>query len=109
VNIRSIGPNLVFAPQADPGDGLLDVVLVPAEDKDKLSEYFQDEQEDNLSHPGLATHRGRHLQVQGEGTEFHLDDRPWPDPGAQASCRQPFSVEVRVIPQALVFLVPSSG
>lgn len=28
MNIKSVGPNLMLAPQADPGDGLLDVVLV---------------------------------------------------------------------------------
>ncbi len=28
MNIRSIGPNLRLAPDADPGDGLLDIVLV---------------------------------------------------------------------------------
>ncbi|HZG00055.1 MAG TPA: diacylglycerol kinase family protein, partial [Chitinophagales bacterium] len=33
LNIKSIGPNLYLAPDADAGDGLFDVVLIPEEDK----------------------------------------------------------------------------
>jgi diacylglycerol kinase (ATP) len=105
MNIRSIGPNLFLAPGADPGDGLLDVVLIPSEEQDKLREHLRDQTEDNLGDPCLTLHRGKHLQVQGEGGEFHLDDRSWPD-DRKASAQRPFSVEVRVNPKTLMFLVP---
>lgn len=42
MNARSIGPNLRLAPAADPGDGLLDIVLVSADDRAKLNEHLQD-------------------------------------------------------------------
>jgi diacylglycerol kinase family enzyme len=36
MNIRSIGPNLCLAPDADHGDGLLDVVLVSNEERENI-------------------------------------------------------------------------
>ena len=108
MNIRSIGPNLFFAPEVDPGDGLLDVVFVSSGDRDKLSEHLRDQSEENAGYPALPVHRGKHLQVQGKSIEFHLDDRPWPD-RENARPDQPFTVEVQVIPRALKFLVPTPG
>ena len=106
MNIRSIGPNLFLNPTANPGDGLLDVVFVRAEEQHKLNEHFQDQPRDDQDYPNLLIHRGKHLQMQGKGVEFHLDDRIWPDQD-QTTGDQSFLVEVRVDPQALVFLVPA--
>ena len=42
MNIRFVGPNLPLAPDADPHDGLFDVVLVDADDRRALQAYVRD-------------------------------------------------------------------
>jgi diacylglycerol kinase (ATP) len=103
MNIKSIGPNLGLAPNADPGDGRLDVVLVCPEHHDRLKEHFQAETKQQTA--TFAIKRCEHLQIQGEQPELHLDDRPWPGP-KQASKYMPYTVDVRLQSKALVFLVP---
>ena len=41
MNIREVGPELRLAPGADPGDGLLDVVLIAEEQRDALRAYVE--------------------------------------------------------------------
>ena len=41
LNIRFVGPNLPFAPQANPSDGLLDLVLVSEAERESLLAYVQ--------------------------------------------------------------------
>ncbi|MEO8627522.1 MAG: hypothetical protein ABI612_05390 [Betaproteobacteria bacterium] len=36
MNIQRVGPNLFIAPDADPGDGLFDVVLLAEDERAKL-------------------------------------------------------------------------
>jgi diacylglycerol kinase (ATP) len=40
MNIRSVGPNLILAPDADSGDGWLDLVLAGPEDRHQLQAYL---------------------------------------------------------------------
>src|SRR5207302_1580951 len=40
MNIRHVGPSLELAPNGDPSDGFLDVVLVTPSDREKLSQYI---------------------------------------------------------------------
>jgi diacylglycerol kinase family enzyme len=104
MNTRSIGPNLVLAPEAVRGDGLLDVVLVPTVERDQLIEYLRDQPQKGQNNPALAVHRGRRLQIKGREGEFHLDDRPWPDQDKRPT-DHPFLIEVDVKHKALHFLV----
>ena len=41
MNIREVGPELALAPSADPGDGLLDVVLIADEHRDALRAHVE--------------------------------------------------------------------
>ncbi len=40
MNIRSVGPNMVLSPYADPGDGEFEVVMVPEAHKEKFAEFI---------------------------------------------------------------------
>src|SRR4030095_14742613 len=40
MNIRSIGPNLDLCPDADPGDGVIEVVLVDEAERERLASYI---------------------------------------------------------------------
>jgi diacylglycerol kinase family enzyme len=94
LNIRFVGPNVPFAPDADPSDGLLDVVVVGEDDREPMLAYLE-----NRLHlasgtmPSLRTARARHVElVVPAGVRLHVDDSLWPtgDPLAE-----PMSLEVR--------------
>jgi diacylglycerol kinase family enzyme len=80
MNIREVGPELRLAPTADPGDGLLDVVLIPEEQRDALSAYVEARLAGEAAElPALVAHRGHTLTLRPpSGVPFHVDDDPWP-------------------------------
>lgn len=75
MNTQSIGPNLLLAPQADPGDGHLEVVLVPEQDREKLALYVQHKldgvEEDDYDFHSIT---GKNVYISWEGTHVHVDD-----------------------------------
>ena len=80
MNIRFVGPNLPLAPGADPHDGLLDVVLVGADERPALQAYVRDRLAlAAAALPRLRVVRGRNIRLTApEGTCLHLDDTAWP-------------------------------
>ncbi|HET8562955.1 MAG TPA: hypothetical protein VFM35_03665, partial [Candidatus Binatia bacterium] len=106
MNIKSVGPNLYLAPDADPGDGWLDVVFLPEGERDKLNKYLSDSIEGKHSSPDLPIRRGQHVQIELEGSVIHIDDQVWPDSGSPFLSSSTV-VDVKVICQALEFLVPA--
>jgi diacylglycerol kinase (ATP) len=111
MNIRSVGPNLAFAPRADPGDGLLDVVLVAARDGEPfrahLARYLQGEglsQGEGL--PQVVTvQRCSRIQLTWTGYDLHLDDEPWPG-DRQPRPSERAVIEIGVERHAFTVLVP---
>ncbi len=77
-NIRYIGPNLDLAPGADTNDGLLDVVLIRRGEEDKLSRYLNSCIKRKDAKAKLTVHRGRHLEIEANGSPIHIDDKAWP-------------------------------
>jgi diacylglycerol kinase (ATP) len=62
LNIAMLGPNVPLAPHADPGDGLLDLVLVRAGDAEALAAYARARLEsDPEPRLRLETHRAREV------------------------------------------------
>ncbi|MBL8706541.1 MAG: hypothetical protein JNM30_16940, partial [Rhodospirillales bacterium] len=43
MNLCQLGPNLALAPHADPGDGMLDVVMVRSNEREALRRYLAGE------------------------------------------------------------------
>lgn len=74
MNIRSIGPNLCLAPDADPADGLLDVVLVSNDERERLKQNLSDRLEGKSDCAALNVQRGRHLHIECEYFPIHIDD-----------------------------------
>jgi diacylglycerol kinase (ATP) len=104
MNIRSLGPGLELAPQANPGDGMLDFVFLPAERRAAFMDYLAALREDRHAPPPVVVRRGRRLRLEGNGYDAHIDDRllrtePAP-PGAH------LDIEVSVDAQAVRMLVP---
>jgi diacylglycerol kinase family enzyme len=75
--IQSIGPQIVLAPSADPGDGLLDVVAITERERDALDEYFQHRLDGRTPSLRLPTRRARRVQLGVTGAELHVDAELW--------------------------------
>ncbi|NOT44934.1 MAG: hypothetical protein HOP14_10075 [Acidobacteria bacterium] len=89
--IRSIGPNLVLAHDADPSDGLFSVVVAGEQDRDALMRYFDrrlaaneagTDGEDEEATLRLPVRTARQVTLQSEGP-LHVDDRLFDVPGGQ--------------------------
>ena len=106
MNIRSIGPNLELAPDADPSDGTLDVVLVSNDEKDRLSEYLARRIAGSKEPPRLASRRVRHLRIECDEMRVHIDDEVWPEHGEHPPFG-PMIIDVAMDPEKLEILVPA--
>jgi diacylglycerol kinase (ATP) len=106
MNIKSLGPNLVLAPEADPGDGLLDLVLVTENDRQRFMDYLNKRTRNQHPLAGFTVHRGKSLKITWEGYPIRLDDELYP-PGEkiakEPAARMPdeLTVEIQVEPQTL--------
>jgi diacylglycerol kinase (ATP) len=105
MNIRSIGPNLNLAPDAEPGDGLLDLVLASKSECDQVNKYLSNRIEGKSSSPGLIVRRSRRLQIECEGLLIHIDDDLWPEDGSPPS--SPIAVDVKLSSEYLEMLTPA--
>jgi diacylglycerol kinase (ATP) len=76
MNVGQLGPNVPLAPDADPGDGLLDLVLVRDADRSALAAYLDARLESRSAElPQLETHRVREIAIAPpDGSCFHFDD-----------------------------------
>src|SRR5205085_10640168 len=59
MNIRHIGPNLLLAPNADPGDGLLDFLLLTEDKRQEFAAYLAYRLEGKQEAPFLPVRRGK--------------------------------------------------
>ena len=78
INIRYIGPNFELAPNADPGDGFLDLVLIPEERREDLVTHLQDvldgKKEQLPLRDFVQNLRVQHVEMQWKGKGVHVDD-----------------------------------
>jgi diacylglycerol kinase (ATP) len=76
MNMRFVGPKVPLAPEADPGDGLLDVVLLSEQERGPLLEYLGRRlREAAAEMPQPPVKRGRHLRLRSaEGLPLHVGD-----------------------------------
>jgi len=78
LNTSEAGPNVCLAPEADPGDGQLDVVLIRAHDRDALSSYVEALLSDQpATAPSLLVRRAHHVQWNPRRSRLHADDELW--------------------------------
>jgi diacylglycerol kinase (ATP) len=76
MNIRSVGPRLALAPDADHRDGLLDLVLIRESDRESLARQVESLGVDFA--PSWERHRVAEAQLFWHPKEGHTDDAPWP-------------------------------
>jgi diacylglycerol kinase (ATP) len=73
LNIRAVGPNLVLAPDADPSDGMLDVVTAGEEHRAELDRYLRQRADGRAVRLELPTRRAKVVEIAG-WDEMHIDD-----------------------------------
>ncbi|HZM34614.1 MAG TPA: diacylglycerol kinase family protein [Burkholderiales bacterium] len=105
VNLRYVGPSLFLAPEAEPGDGQLDVVLVTEAERSRLVQYLERWQDNRERLAVLPTLRGRKLEIAWAGEPLHIDDKLRPKKGASPD-EVAGMVEARLGEAAVEFLVP---
>jgi diacylglycerol kinase (ATP) len=78
LNIKFIGPNIKLAPQGDPGDGYLDLVLISEDKREALINYLNDLISENARPEELEkiveTYRLPRLKMRWNGKDVHVDD-----------------------------------
>lgn len=104
MNVRSIGPFAGLAPEADPGDGLLDVVLLGEGERGEFVRYTNALLEDRPALHPFAVRRCRKIRFEWTGQLLHLDDTPLP---TDDSLIREGGVEISVEPTAFEVLCPS--
>lgn len=98
MNIRSIGPNIVLSPDADPGDGEMEVVLVPEAHKEKFAAYIKHRLDGGEDPYHFHTLKGKNIRITWEGTHVHVDDE-------LLKIEKEKSVEIQVKEAVLDFLI----
>lgn len=74
MNAKSIGPNLELAPEADPGDGELDVVLIPESHQAKFEGFLLNRMNGQDDDFAFSTIRAKKLEINWHGKDVHADD-----------------------------------
>ena len=105
MNIRHIGPNLHLAPNADPGDGMLDVAMVTSANETDLSRYFSEAIETKHPQQGWPVRRARRIEIEWDNFSVHIDDQDWPGKDAQLPAA-PARITITAGEQKLDFLTP---
>lgn len=106
MNIHYVGPNFHLAPPADPGDGLLDLVIASYDERERIHQYLSDRIDNKSNYPGLTIHKGKYLRIECAGLTVHIDDDLWPEIGAPPA-PDSIVIEVTVVAEALEMLAPA--
>lgn len=97
MNISSIGPNLLLAPDADPGDGKLDIVLIKENERDNLLAAIDHKISGSDQGFQFEVVRADQVYVQVQDRIMHIDDE-------LIQTDEPASITVRNDPQVFKFL-----
>jgi diacylglycerol kinase (ATP) len=108
LNTTAVGPRLKFAPQADPTDGLLDLVSIQASDQAGFLAYLTSLlTEDLASLSTVTTRQVRELSFAWEGFALHVDGEVRPTPEfAPLSGAASGLITVKIRPQAIRLCLP---
>jgi diacylglycerol kinase (ATP) len=98
MNVRYTGPRLPLAPNADPGDDLLDLVTIGPDEREQMRAWL--EWADADEPPPGTVQRGRKLTFTWRGEPLRIDD-DLPDPKGA-----PAGVVVEMEPEPVMVVVP---
>jgi diacylglycerol kinase (ATP) len=93
MNTACIGPNLCLAPQAEPGDGRLDVVLLGEHERERFEAYLDGHIAGGTEPLHLPVRTARTVHFRWQGLPLHVDDHIYADP---SMTDRPTRVEIRL-------------
>ncbi len=103
LNMKRVGPQIELAPDADPFDGLFDIVGVKPDGRDSLLGYARASMVGEVSElDGVVLRRGCDVKITPADFIFHLDT----DTFETSESDEGDSIHVTVDPQAVTVLVP---
>lgn len=106
MNMPFLGPNLHLGPDADPGDGVLDFVLLGDDHREEFQGYLAHRLEGGDDAPIVTTIKGKRLSFVWGGSRLHIDDKVMPLNGTDTGKELREVIELRIKPGALTFLLP---
>ena len=74
MNIRSLGPNLVLAPDADPGDGCFEITLIPEDHREKFASFLEQRIQGEEVEYAFSTFRAKKITIECDCADLHIDD-----------------------------------
>ncbi|RXF72473.1 diacylglycerol/lipid kinase family protein [Arcticibacter tournemirensis] len=74
MNMQCIGPNLVLAYEADPGDSYMEIVLISESEKEELARYISDRISGVESRLKCKTLKAKNVKILWDGHLVHVDD-----------------------------------
>lgn len=115
LNTPTIGPRLRLAPQAEPYDGIFDVVRVMQSEDNGIARMLSSlikGEVDELSN--VLVNRGKKLEIHWDGFPLHLDEQVLPiiEQGNTKNWNvnrddfKPSTLQVEILPEALEFWLP---
>lgn len=105
MNMPYLGPNLHLGRDADPGDGLLDFVLLSEGNRQEFAGYIRHRLEGGSDAPHLTVVKGKCLRCVWRGSKLHIDDKI----ALTGTGRPPPEIEVAIMPRAVTLLVPRAA
>ena len=120
MNTPTMGYHYPLAPEAKPDDGMFDLVLIHANQRESYPKFIRSALTGTLEKlPDVSVHQGRKLEIAWRGFPIHLDGeamagRDWmEDHTAPAQAENPEMLDVakpylqvEIMPKAVHFLVP---
>ena len=100
MNIRSIGPGLMLAPDADPADGEFEIVLLPEKYKDHFATYLTKKIAGDEEEYRYDTLKGKNIRIIWDGTHVHVD-------GKVLKMTESTELLIELKENAVEFLVPN--
>lgn len=100
MNTRSIGPNLLLSPNSDPGDGMLNIVMIGEKHRKKFISFIQDKLVGTEVEYKFDIVEGQNINIRWEGTHVHVDDKV-------VTVKKSAEVRIELLSDLLDFIVPS--
>ncbi|MCF0051985.1 diacylglycerol kinase [Dyadobacter sp. LJ53] len=102
MNIRSIGPNLFLAPDADPGDGELEIVMIPETQREKFEAFVLSQINGEDEKYSFNTIKAKSVELSWEGKDLHIDDE-------RIKLEEPVGVTIELQPKMLNFIITNAS
>ena len=108
LNIPRVGPRVVFAPDADPGDGRLDLVLVGEQDRKALRDHLKALRKGDPTPERWPSRRVSRVKLVWDFELGHLDDERWPkEADGVGDSGDESEVELAIVTPPIDVLVPA--